>query len=265
MEGIDKICPCCGRPMAGLAFKGFSYAEVLSKAGMTHSVGDMVINFTKLVFTKAGKPVKLTRSEWKYLAVIVSFQGETASRETMYQMVAGLNGGTTRTVDTFVALLRHKLGRYIETVQGMGYRWTTEIKPKVKAEPAPAPVVAAEPIPEKPKAVVVPPVKKVKPPMGIIPSRESPVRIYKVKDLYVPWNQTDQTPELIAQYREMRGELPPFLAIPAGKLIFKLEGVSVCWDGQSKFPEGVVMYLEEYGRLPVITNQSTPTKKRVAA
>ncbi len=75
----------------------------------------------------AGKPVKLTRTEFNLLLTLAQAQGKVLSRETLLDKVWGYTfEGYARTVDTHVRRLRKKLGsaaRYIETVWGIGYRF----------------------------------------------------------------------------------------------------------------------------------------------
>jgi two-component system phosphate regulon response regulator PhoB len=78
----------------------------------------------------AGRPVKLTRTEFRILLALATARGRVLSR---YQLVDQAMGPSTivtdRTIDVHVAALRRKLGparRYIQTVRGVGYRLDTE-------------------------------------------------------------------------------------------------------------------------------------------
>jgi two-component system phosphate regulon response regulator PhoB len=72
-----------------------------------------------------GRPLRLTTTEFKLLALLVERRGRTLSRETLLQDVWGYeNAIDTRTVDTHVRRLREKLGpvaNRIVTVRGEGY------------------------------------------------------------------------------------------------------------------------------------------------
>lgn len=74
-----------------------------------------------------GEEVVLTALEFKLLAAFVSRKGRVQSRDSLLSDVWGIDAEvTTRTVDTHVKRLREKLGdlgRYIETLRGVGYRF----------------------------------------------------------------------------------------------------------------------------------------------
>ncbi len=81
--------------------------------------------------TVAGKEVELTSREYDLLAFFVSHPGRVYTREQLTQSVWGQGySGTGRTVDNFVVRLRQHMGddadhpRHLETVRGMGYRFT---------------------------------------------------------------------------------------------------------------------------------------------
>src|SRR6478735_10962567 len=72
--------------------------------------------------------VTLTALELRLLATLLERRGRVQSRPALLDDVWGMSGEvTTRTVDTHVKRLREKLGSagpYIETVRGVGYRFT---------------------------------------------------------------------------------------------------------------------------------------------
>ncbi len=72
--------------------------------------------------------VTLTALELRLVATLLERRGRVQSRAALLDDVWGMSGEvTTRTVDTHVKRLREKLGeagRYIETVRGVGYRFT---------------------------------------------------------------------------------------------------------------------------------------------
>ena len=75
----------------------------------------------------AGKPIKLTKTEFDLLAALITNRGRLLSRERLLEKVWGYDfPGQTRTVDVHIKNLRHKLGpktgKRIETVFGIGYR-----------------------------------------------------------------------------------------------------------------------------------------------
>jgi two-component system phosphate regulon response regulator PhoB len=82
------------------------------------------------------EPVDLTALEFKLLLTLCDRRDRVQPRSTLLRDVWQIDGDiATRTVDTHVKRLREKLGetaRCIETVRGVGYRFTTtpdETKP----------------------------------------------------------------------------------------------------------------------------------------
>jgi DNA-binding response OmpR family regulator len=77
-----------------------------------------------------GRAVDLTATEFKLLTVLVQRRGRVQSREQLLQDVWEYdNLIDTRTVDTHMRRLREKLGpaaKYLDTVRGVGYRFTEE-------------------------------------------------------------------------------------------------------------------------------------------
>ncbi len=74
-----------------------------------------------------GAEVILTALEFKLLTTLLSRKGRVQSRKQLLDDVWGIQADvSTRTVDTHVKRLRHKLGTagdYIETLRGVGYRF----------------------------------------------------------------------------------------------------------------------------------------------
>ncbi len=70
--------------------------------------------------------IHLTAIEFKLIALLLARRGRVQSRDQLLSDVWGIDAELhTRTVDTHVTRLRHKLGRageYIETIRGVGYR-----------------------------------------------------------------------------------------------------------------------------------------------
>jgi two-component system phosphate regulon response regulator PhoB len=75
-----------------------------------------------------GEEVVLTALEMRLLVTLYDRRNRVQSRATLLDDVWGIQADiTTRTVDTHVKRLREKLGAagdYIETVRGVGYRFT---------------------------------------------------------------------------------------------------------------------------------------------
>lgn len=74
-----------------------------------------------------GRPVDLTVSEFKLLALLAREPGRNFSRDELLQHVWQREAGaTSRTVDTHMCRLRDKLGAaayHLQTVRGLGYRF----------------------------------------------------------------------------------------------------------------------------------------------
>jgi two-component system alkaline phosphatase synthesis response regulator PhoP len=92
--------------------------------------GDVEVNVRGTEVRRAGKTVELSTKEFALLAYFVSHPGETLSRDRLLDAVWGYeNYPNTRTVDTHIVHLRHKLEpnpeepRFIVTVHGSGYKF----------------------------------------------------------------------------------------------------------------------------------------------
>jgi two-component system alkaline phosphatase synthesis response regulator PhoP len=94
-------------------------------------INDLVIHPGRHEVLIAGKPVKLTLTEFRILHFLASRPGWVFTR---YQIVDAVKREdyfvTDRTVDVQVVGLRKKLrsyGKYIETVRGVGYRFKDQV------------------------------------------------------------------------------------------------------------------------------------------
>ena len=76
--------------------------------------------------------VVLTALEFRLLTTLIARRGRVQTRDALLGDVWGVQPGlTTRTVDTHVRRLRKKLGEvadYVQTLRGVGYRFTTELR-----------------------------------------------------------------------------------------------------------------------------------------
>lgn len=83
----------------------------------------------------AGEEVMLTPTEFRLLSMLVRRRGRVQSREALLREVWGYSSDvTTRTVDTHIKRLRKRLGvasHYIETLRGVGYRFSDEVESRV--------------------------------------------------------------------------------------------------------------------------------------
>lgn len=92
--------------------------------------GDVVVDFRGFEACKGGKPVEMTRKEFRVLRLLAARAGEVVTRDELLNEVWGFEKyPTTRTVDNHVGLLRAKLERdpgdprHLITVHGVGYKW----------------------------------------------------------------------------------------------------------------------------------------------
>jgi DNA-binding response OmpR family regulator len=93
-------------------------------------VGPIELDLTARRVAVNGAPIELTAKEFDLLAFFVAHPDRVHSREQLMEAVWGSRYfGTARTVDNFVARLRHHLGdtaeepKHLETVRGVGYRF----------------------------------------------------------------------------------------------------------------------------------------------
>lgn len=94
------------------------------------SLGGIRINPEEHTVIVMEKQVQLTLKEFELLLLFMGRPGHVYSREKLLMKVWGADYvGETRTVDVHIATLRSKLGAcggYIETVRGVGYRFSAE-------------------------------------------------------------------------------------------------------------------------------------------
>ena len=91
-------------------------------------VHGLTINLDKHMVRGAGGEIDLTATEFKMLTQFAQAPGRVFTRSVLMDVIWGQDYyGVDRTVDTHVSRLRRKLGRFgehIETVHGVGYRFT---------------------------------------------------------------------------------------------------------------------------------------------
>ncbi len=104
------------------------------------SIGDLILDHTRHEVLVKAKPVELTATEFRLLALLMERRGRVQGRDSLLNDVWGYESVIdTRTVDTHVRRLREKLGplaSYIETIRGVGYRIS-------EGDPAPMPMLAS--------------------------------------------------------------------------------------------------------------------------
>jgi len=95
------------------------------------SFGELIINLTRHEVTISGQVIHLTPKEFKLLETMAKEPGRAFSRLQLVEMAFGYDyEGLERTVDAHVMNLRKKIEldhtnpNYVETVYGVGYRFT---------------------------------------------------------------------------------------------------------------------------------------------
>jgi DNA-binding response OmpR family regulator len=102
---------------------------------------DLVVDPERYEVTRDGRPVLLTRVEFRLLHTILAADGRVLSRDQLLDAIYGRDQADVldRTVDVHIGRLRDKLGddadrpRYVATVRGVGYR----AAPRPGGEPQP--------------------------------------------------------------------------------------------------------------------------------
>ena len=118
--------------------KPFSPAELVARVGLAlrrrtppapFVLGDLAIDRARRRVTVAGRPVRLTATEYRLLHALSLDAGGATTYESLLRRVwGGRRGGNPQAVRSAVRKLRRKLGdaggrpRYILTERGLGYR-----------------------------------------------------------------------------------------------------------------------------------------------
>lgn len=102
------------------------HSDVKSKSAILKA-GALLVDTERYQVTIKGKPIELTSTEFKLLALFMERKGRVQNRDKLLQDVWNYEASIdTRTVDTHIRRLREKLGpqgEMIETVRGVGYRF----------------------------------------------------------------------------------------------------------------------------------------------
>jgi len=102
--------------------------EAATRPPLVHA--DLVVDLDRHEVTRAGRPIPLTRVEFRLLQTILEADGRVLTRDQLLDAVYGHDQADIldRTVDVHIGRLRDKLGddadqpRYVATVRGVGYR-----------------------------------------------------------------------------------------------------------------------------------------------
>lgn len=93
-------------------------------------MGPIAIDLDEHAAFVSGEEMKLTITEFRILAALISAQGKVLSRPALISRAIGPGVTVTeRTIDVHVTSIRKKLGEHaglIKTVRGVGYRASTE-------------------------------------------------------------------------------------------------------------------------------------------
>ncbi|MBC2578992.1 response regulator transcription factor [Clostridium sp. DJ247] len=94
--------------------------------------GKITIDFEKHEILKNGTKIELTLKEFELLEILIKNKGRVMTRDFLLDKIWGYEYiGETRTVDVHIRHLRQKIEeddknpRYIETIRGIGYRFTS--------------------------------------------------------------------------------------------------------------------------------------------
>lgn len=92
------------------------------------SIDKITVDIPRHKVTVDKKEITLTQIEFKLLVTLIKRKGRVQSRDTLLEDVWDIAADvTTRTIDTHIKRLREKLGKmgkFIETVRGIGYRFS---------------------------------------------------------------------------------------------------------------------------------------------
>ena len=134
----DTVARALEAGAADYIVKPFSPAELAARVALAlrrHSppapfrVGELALDRSKRRVTLAGRPLRLTATEYRLLDALSRDAGGVATYETLIRRVWGdREGGNVEALRSAVAKLRRKLGddarkaRYVIGVRGLGYR-----------------------------------------------------------------------------------------------------------------------------------------------
>jgi DNA-binding response OmpR family regulator len=97
----------------------------------SYVLGPLLVDVSRHLVSVRGKRVELTATEFKLLALLIQRTGHVQSRDQLLRDVWEYETHIdTRTVDTHIRRLREKLGpaaKYLDTVRGVGYRFSAEL------------------------------------------------------------------------------------------------------------------------------------------
>ncbi|SHJ56715.1 two-component system, OmpR family, alkaline phosphatase synthesis response regulator PhoP [Clostridium cavendishii DSM 21758] len=96
------------------------------------TIGNIKVDFLKHEVLKNGEKIDLTLKEFELLETLIKNRGKVLTRDTLLDKIWGYEYiGETRTVDVHIRHLRKKVEdddknpKYIETIRGIGYRFSS--------------------------------------------------------------------------------------------------------------------------------------------
>lgn len=90
----------------------------------------LVVNLKEHTVYIENQRISLTYKEFELLKLFLSHQGMVYTREQLFSQIWDMDYmGDSRTLDSHIRSLRHKLGTYgkmIETIRNVGYKWEVD-------------------------------------------------------------------------------------------------------------------------------------------
>jgi two-component SAPR family response regulator len=130
-EELEKIISETGQELPG-GVKEYTYSVEESELIITSGTDGIVIDEDGRTVSVDGKPIELSLREYELLKYLIDNKGIALSRDKILNNVWNYDYyGDSRTIDSHIKKLRHKLGKkgkYIETMRGVGYKF--EVKGK---------------------------------------------------------------------------------------------------------------------------------------
>ncbi len=90
---------------------------------MLHVLPDVRLDFKTMTAIRKGKPVKLTKTMWRLMAILIAAGGDLVTRKDLNVLCFDSISMNIRSLDTFFAMIRKLLGNIIKTHHGLGYSW----------------------------------------------------------------------------------------------------------------------------------------------
>lgn len=96
-------------------------------------LGEVVVDFENMIATKAGAPLRLTRTDFALLKLLSEHRGKPVLRETILREIWKGQASSAHVLDTHLWRLRKKLGegegdagQWVRNLAGIGYVLATE-------------------------------------------------------------------------------------------------------------------------------------------